>query len=93
MSSFFKISFNTLKELLSTSGTEAFKRYKLWVTKGRVVSGKKIKLTDHQIYHAVEKYIYNMKESESELRFYKNFDTFMGDQILDYIDFGEDKAC
>lgn len=73
--------------------TEAFKRYKLWVTKGRVVSGKKIKLTDHQIYHAVEKYIYNMKESESELRFYKNFDTFMGDQILDYIDFGEDKAC
>lgn len=65
--------------------TEAFKRYKLWVTTGRSVSGKKIKLTNQQIRIAIRKYVYGMQKESKELKYYKNFDTFMGDAILDYV--------
>lgn len=66
--------------------TEAFKRYKLWVTTGKVVSGQKIKLTNQQIAFAIENYVHHMKENNTELQFYKNFDTFMGSSILDYLE-------
>ncbi len=65
--------------------TNAFKRYKLWVTTGKVVSGKRVKLTNRQIWIAIQKYKQKMENEETELQYYKNFDTFMGDQILDYV--------
>lgn len=65
--------------------TNGYSRYKAWVTTGRVVNGKRIKLTNQQIWNAIDKYKYEMNEAEKELQYYKNFDTFMGNSILDYI--------
>ena len=72
--------------------TEAFKRYCAWVTNGRTVSGKKTKLTNQQIRVAIRQYIHQMEESKTELKYYKNFDTFMGSSILDFISM-EDKTA
>lgn len=65
--------------------TEAFSRYKLWVTTGKDVNGKKVKVTNRQIWNAIAKYKREMERKETDLQFYKNFDTFLGKQLLDYI--------
>lgn len=65
--------------------TEAFSRYKLWVTTGKDVNGKKVKVTNRQIWNAIAKYKREMEQKETDLQFYKNFDTFLGKQLLDYI--------
>lgn len=65
--------------------TEAFGRYKLWVTTGKDVNGKKIKVTNKQIWNAIAKYKHEMEQKETDLQFYKNFDTFLGKQLLDYV--------
>lgn len=69
--------------------TKAFPRYKAWVTNGRKVNGKNVKLTNRQIWDAIALYKKQMEDKETDLQFYKNFDTFMGDSILDYIVEGE----
>lgn len=71
--------------------TVAFAEYKKWVSKkGRDVSGKRYRLTDRQIYYAVKKYVRQQRESgQEDLQYWKNFDTLMGRQLLDYIDFEE----
>lgn len=69
--------------------TEAFSRYKLWVTTGKDVNGKKVKVTNRQIWSAIAKYKREMEQKETDLQFYKNFDTFLGKQLLDYI--GDDE--
>lgn len=66
--------------------TEAFSRYKLWVTTGKDVNGKKIKVTNKQIWNAIAKYKREMEQKETDLQFYKNFDTFLGKQLLDYVE-------
>lgn len=66
--------------------TEAFKRYKLWVTSGRKVAGCRKKLTNEDILAAIRKYKWSMEQNNTDLKFYKNFDTFMGDAILDYVE-------
>lgn len=66
--------------------TEAFKRYTAWVTNGRIVNKKRIKLTNNQILKAVRKYVAELESRNAELHFYKDFSTFMGNSILDYID-------
>ena len=68
--------------------TKAYKKYCDWVTKGRVVNKKRVKLDSKQIWLAIDKY---EKEVEGvEKRFIKQFDTFMGDSLLDYIDFDKE---
>lgn len=67
--------------------TIAFGNYKQWVSSsGKMVNGKKIRLTNRQIYFAVRKYVKHMEESEKDMQYWKNFDTLMGRQLLDYID-------
>lgn len=66
--------------------TEAFSRYKLWVTTGKDVNGKKVKVTNRQIWNAIAKYKHEMEQKETDLQFYKNFDTFLGKQLLDYVE-------
>lgn len=63
--------------------TEAFKKYRKWVGEGRKVNGRKIVLTDEQIYDAVAKY---KKEVEfTDIKYIKQGSTFFGDSLLDYI--------
>lgn len=66
--------------------TKAFTKYKAWVTTGRRVNGKNRKLTNSQIWDAIDKYKKRMANEERDIKYYKGFDTFMGDQILDYVD-------
>lgn len=66
--------------------TEAFRRYTAWVTTGRKVNKKMVKLTNEQILAAVKKYVDEQEAKGTEMQFYKNFSTFMGNVILDYVD-------
>lgn len=66
--------------------TEAFRRYKLWVGKGKVVNGKRHRLTNRQIYLAVERYVVHQKQNgKDDLQYWKDFDTLMGVSLLDYV--------
>ena len=72
--------------------TVAFSNYKLWVTQGKDVGGKKYRLTNRQIYMAVKKYIQQQEESgQDDLQYWKNFDTLMGRQLLDYVEWEDNR--
>ena len=64
--------------------TKAFDNYLVWL-KGKSVNGKRVKLTNKQMYLAVQTYVRQQEERETELEYYKNFDTLMGKQLLDYL--------
>lgn len=68
--------------------TVAFENYKKWISpKGKDVGGKRYRLTNRQIYLAVKKYVRQQKESgNDDMQYWKNFDTLMGRQLLDYVD-------
>lgn len=66
--------------------TKAFARYKTWVTSGRRVNGRNKRLTNSIIWDAIAAYKKHMEDTETDLKYYKNFDTFMGDSILDYVE-------
>jgi hypothetical protein len=66
--------------------TKGFEYYKAWVTGGRVISGVRHKLTNKQIWNAISKYKHELEEKNTDLEFYKNFDTFMCKAILDYVE-------
>lgn len=69
--------------------TVAFANYKLWL-RGKKVGSKTYKLTNKQMYLAVKKYVRMQEESgKDDFQFWKNFDTLMGRQLLDYV---EDKG-
>lgn len=68
--------------------TVAFANYKQWVGKGKDVCGKKYRLTNKQIYLAVKRYVRQQEEAgNDDLQYWKNFDTLMGRQLLDYVQF------
>lgn len=66
--------------------TKGFEYYKAYVTTGRVVNGKREKLTNKQIWQAIANYKREIDKNETELQFVKQFDTFMNKSILDYIE-------
>lgn len=67
--------------------TVAYANYKLWVTTGKDIGGKRYKLTDRQIYNAIKKYIQQQNEDgQDDYQYWKNFDTLMGRQLLDYVE-------
>ena len=80
-------NFQKIYDLYPKQGgkTKGFTRYKLWVTTGKVVAGKRVKLTNKQIWMAIKTYISTMEREDRDVQYYKNFDTFMGDTILDYV--------
>ena len=72
--------------------TVAFANYKQWVGKGKDVGGTKYRLTNRQIYLAVKKYIKQQEEEgKDDLQYWKNFDTLMGRQLLDYVEDSDKK--
>ena len=68
---------------------KGYEYYLQWL-KGRDISGRKIRLTNKQIWIAIAKYKMQQEENNTELQFYKNFDVFMNKAILDYV---EDEEC
>lgn len=73
--------------------TVAFANYKQWVSKaGKDVGGKRYRLTNRQIYLAVKKYIRQQEEAgQDDYQYWKNFDTLMGRQLLDYVEVEDGK--
>ena len=73
--------------------TVAFTNYKQWVSKaGKDVGGKRYHLTNRQIYIAVKKYIRQQEEAgQDDYQYWKNFDTLMGRQLLDYVEVEDGK--
>ena len=73
--------------------TVAFTNYKQWVSKsGKDVGGKRYRLTNRQIYLAVKKYIRQQEEAgQDDYQYWKNFDTLMGRQLLDYVEVEDGK--
>lgn len=86
-----KKNFDYIYNLYPKKGgrTKGYQRYKSWITTGRLVSGKRIKLTNRQIWFAIKKYIRSMEEERRDIQYYKNFETLMGDALLDYVGEGE----
>ena len=70
--------------------TRAYANYCSWL-KGKVVNGKRKKLTNREMYIAVRNYVRQQEEDKTELEFYKNFDTLMGSQLLDYVEVETDE--
>ncbi len=62
-----------------------FELYRQWL-KGRDISGRKIKLTNKQIWNAIARYKLQQEKNNAELQYYKNFDVFMNKAILDYVE-------
>lgn len=73
--------------------TVAFANYKQWVSdKGKDVGGKRYRLTNRQIYLAIKKYIRQQEDAgKDDYQYWKNFDTLMGRQLLDYVEWDGDK--
>lgn len=71
--------------------TVAFANYKQWVSaKGKAINGKRYHLTNRQIYLAVKKYVRQQEEAaKDDFQFWKNFDTLMGRQLLDFVEWEE----
>lgn len=64
--------------------TRAFSHYRNWL-KGRKVNGETVRLTNREMHLAVQNYVMQQEEEGVEINFYKNFDTLMGNQLLDYL--------
>lgn len=62
---------------------KGFEYYRQWL-KGRNISGKTIKLTNRQMWSAIDKY--RKATIDTETQFIKDFSTFMNKAILDYIE-------
>ena len=65
--------------------SKAFDYYTQWL-KGRKMSTGKIKLANIQMFRAVRKYVREQDDKKTDLKFFKDFDTFMNKAILDYIE-------
>ncbi len=68
--------------------TVAFANYKQWVSpKGKSVGKNRYRLTNKQIYLAVRRYVRAQEAAgNDDLQYWKNFDTLMGRQLLDYVE-------
>ena len=67
----------------------AYTLYCQWL-KGKVVNGEKIKLDNRQMYIAVRNYVNQQNRENVDMQYWKNFDTLMGQSLLDYVKRGED---
>ena len=68
--------------------TRAFSLYCQWI-KGKKINGEKIKLSNREIYLAVQEYVEQQEKEQPEQKYWKNFDTLMGQSLLDYVERGE----
>lgn len=71
--------------------TKAFANYCSWL-KGRIVNGKRRRLTNREMYLAVAKYVDLQRAGGIDLDYYKNFDTLMGSQLLDYVEVEDEQS-
>lgn len=66
--------------------SKGFDYYKGYVTAGRKMSGKNVKLTNRQIWAAISKYKQELEQKGTEPEYIQMFSTFMNKTILDYVE-------
>lgn len=79
----FKIIYDSYPKKVGKA--RGFDLYKGWL-KGRDISGRKVKLTNKQMWNAISKYKREIENNGTELQYVKQFDTFMNKSILDYVE-------
>ena len=79
----FKIIYDSYPKKIGKA--RGFDLYKGWL-KGRDISGRKVKLTNKQMWDAISKYKREIENNGTELQYVKQFDTFMNKSILDYVE-------
>lgn len=79
----FKIIYDSYPKKVGKA--RGFDLYKGWL-KGREISGRKVKLTNKQMWDAIAKYKREIENNGTELQYVKQFDTFMNKSILDYVE-------
>lgn len=62
----------------------AFNHYKAWL-KGKKYAGKTVKLTNRQMWFAVDKYAKEIELEKKEKRFIKMGSTFFNEAIMEYV--------
>lgn len=58
---------------------------KKWL-KGRMINGERVKLTNRQMYIGVRNYVRQQEREQPDQQYWKNFDTLMGQSLLDYLE-------
>ena len=79
----FKIIYETYPRKEGKS--KGFDYYKGYVTAGRKISGRNVKLTNRQIWDAISKYKQELEQKGTEPKYIQMFSTFMNKTILDYV--------
>ncbi len=75
------------KNIQTRNGKAKAEEYFLkFTTTGRKINGKNIKLTDIQIWNAVQKYKKECVKEKIEQQYIKHGDTFFNKAIIDYIE-------
>lgn len=82
----FKIIYDSYPKKVGKA--RGFDLYKGWL-KGRDISGKRVKLTNKQMWSAIAKYKHQLEENGTEKQYMMQFDTFMNKPILDYLEVEE----
>lgn len=64
---------------------KAFEYYRGFVGRGRVINGKRYRLSPRQIWASVHAYVEDRRQQGTEIEFYQDFSRFMNKTILDYL--------
>lgn len=65
---------------------KAFQFYRQYLKNGREVNGTRYRLTNDEIWAAVQKFVDEQKANGTALEFYPYFSTFLSTRIIDYLD-------
>ena len=65
--------------------SRAYQLYCQWL-KGRTINGERVKLTNRQMYIGVRNYVRQQEREQPDQQYWKNFDTLMGQSLLDYLE-------
>lgn len=79
----FEIIYNSYPKKVGKN--KGYEYYRGWL-RGRDISGRRIKLTNKQIWNAIAKYKHQLEENGTEKQYIKDFSTFMCKAILDYVE-------
>lgn len=79
----FEIIYNSYPKKVGKN--KGYEYYRRWL-RGRDISGRRIKLTNKQIWNAIAKYKHQLEENGTEKQYIKDFSTFMCKAILDYVE-------
>ena len=64
--------------------------YRQWL-KGRIINNRILKLTEEDMWYAVQMFLLELKEKETDLQFVPHGSTFFNSKIYDYYELWKEK--